>query len=567
MMYRSQVGSPLTLQSQRSTAAAPDLSYDRDSFLKVCSKIKELQQAISKCAPEVLIVSQIICGLSFEEVHEETMFPIEAERSFLSALSGLFAINGDPRGRGNRSPPLMLLVTWKLGLLSLSMENRKVHDAEFSEELFDAALQNLLNHKAAFRKHQNRKLARIMRRQQAGEDVLKTAPQKSYNSRRSYADRDGDFRLAAFESQLDEQARKKQTFDMGKFVVAPRLEINQLTPRSIVKARANNFQQLGAIDEEHNVRASHQSLSIGRIQKPLMSSQINPSLAPGLEEKKARMQPAGRLNALPPQSQSHIMISGAKAPLDFGGGTDVKADLSEIELDLLSEEFEKTEKARKQRRPTIPPPGVKDDGTIAASLEDNDFAAINFTADLTTLPEVPFVHWSIYKQSIESVIDMQGQKLKRQPKALNKLLSNLFKNTLATAIDKAILKPWLLKYNIGMFRSGLQWRNSQIKQALLFHTAQMISSSRSSSKSSQRHDSEFLLGLSMQGSVLSSQGPQSSYRAAKARHLGSYSSILNTEHGSINKGDVQGVLYSWGSDANGQLGHDSCAHLTQKAVK
>lgn len=95
----------------------------------------------------------------------------------------------------------------------------------------------------------------------------------------------------------------------------------------------------------------------------------------------------------------------------------------------------------------------------------------------------------------------------------------------------------------------------------------MISSSRSSSKSSQRNESEFLLGLSLQGSVLSSQGPQMSYRAAKAKHLGSYSSILNTENGSINKGDVQGVLYSWGSDAHGQLGHDSCAHLTQKSVK
>jgi hypothetical protein len=45
----------------------------------------------------------------------------------------------------------MLLVTWKLGLLPISIENRKVYDAEFSEELFDSTLSNLINHKSLFR--------------------------------------------------------------------------------------------------------------------------------------------------------------------------------------------------------------------------------------------------------------------------------------------------------------------------------------------------------------------------------------------------------------------------------
>ena len=81
-----------------------------------------------------------------------------------------------------------------------------------------------------------------MRQQQAADfEQLKTHPQKSYNSRRSQADRDGDFRLVAFEQQLDELIRKKQMFDMSKFAAAPKLETNQMTPRSIVKARANNF--------------------------------------------------------------------------------------------------------------------------------------------------------------------------------------------------------------------------------------------------------------------------------------------------------------------------------------
>lgn len=65
----------------------------------------------------------------------------------------MFHLIGDPRGRGNLSLPLMLLSTWKLGILSLCTENRKIHDSEFSEELFDAVLHNLTNHKQMFRVH------------------------------------------------------------------------------------------------------------------------------------------------------------------------------------------------------------------------------------------------------------------------------------------------------------------------------------------------------------------------------------------------------------------------------
>ena len=46
--------------------------------------------------------------------------------------------------------------------MSLSIENRKVHDAEFSEELFDATLSNLSNHQMLFRSHQNDKLNRVI---------------------------------------------------------------------------------------------------------------------------------------------------------------------------------------------------------------------------------------------------------------------------------------------------------------------------------------------------------------------------------------------------------------------
>ena len=41
----------------------------------------------------------------------------------------------------------------------------------------------------------------------------------------------------------------------------------------------------------------------------------------------------------------------------------------------------------------------------AAALPENDFSRINFSEDYVSVPEVPFVHWSIYKQSIENVVE------------------------------------------------------------------------------------------------------------------------------------------------------------------
>ena len=136
-------------------------NFDFDQFNKVCGKIKELQAFTSNCAPEVLVMSQIVCGLNFEQHKNDAIFPIESEKSYLTALICLFHMIGDPRGRGNHSHPIMLLPMWKLGLLSLCTENRKTYDSEFAEELFDATLQNLHNHKMLFRMHQNDRLKRV----------------------------------------------------------------------------------------------------------------------------------------------------------------------------------------------------------------------------------------------------------------------------------------------------------------------------------------------------------------------------------------------------------------------
>jgi hypothetical protein len=62
----------------------------------------------------------------------------------------MFQIYGDPRGRGNFTVPYSLFLSWKLSLLSLA-EDKKVHDSEFAEELFDAAMRCLINHRLAYK--------------------------------------------------------------------------------------------------------------------------------------------------------------------------------------------------------------------------------------------------------------------------------------------------------------------------------------------------------------------------------------------------------------------------------
>jgi len=53
---------------------------------------------------------------------------------------------GDPRGRGNFGIPYSLFLSWKLSILALA-EDKKIHDSEFQEEIFDATLSTLFNHR------------------------------------------------------------------------------------------------------------------------------------------------------------------------------------------------------------------------------------------------------------------------------------------------------------------------------------------------------------------------------------------------------------------------------------
>lgn len=57
----------------------------------MAARIKEIiETTTSKCSPEVIVVSQIIRGLSYEQNPEEAFFPIDSEKSYLTALICLF---------------------------------------------------------------------------------------------------------------------------------------------------------------------------------------------------------------------------------------------------------------------------------------------------------------------------------------------------------------------------------------------------------------------------------------------------------------------------------------------
>lgn len=122
---------------------------DSDELFKVLSKIRDALFNVAFCAPETIIFIQMLTGMYFEEKRDQ--LPVEAEKSYLTAMICLFMTQGDPRGRGNHGmPPYALFLAWKLSLIPLA-EDKKLHDSEFAEELFDATLKSLMNHRIAYK--------------------------------------------------------------------------------------------------------------------------------------------------------------------------------------------------------------------------------------------------------------------------------------------------------------------------------------------------------------------------------------------------------------------------------
>lgn len=95
------------------------------------------------CSPELMITIHTWFGL----LSENKLFA-ECEQSYAVALLALHKLYGDPRGRGAYGTPWELFISWRLSILSRLQG--KLHDAEYSEELFDSTAiglrDNPLNH-------------------------------------------------------------------------------------------------------------------------------------------------------------------------------------------------------------------------------------------------------------------------------------------------------------------------------------------------------------------------------------------------------------------------------------
>ena len=74
----------------------------------------------------------------------------DAERSYMVAMKAMFHLYGDPRGRGNFGVPITLMLSWKLSLIAL-IDDKRLHDSEFSDELFDGCLNSLWNHRKFYK--------------------------------------------------------------------------------------------------------------------------------------------------------------------------------------------------------------------------------------------------------------------------------------------------------------------------------------------------------------------------------------------------------------------------------
>jgi hypothetical protein len=291
---------------------------------------------------------------------DDSMFPIESEKNYLTALICMFHLMGDPRGRGNFSTPSMLMVTWKLSLLSLCTENRKVHDSEFSEELFDAILSNLHNHKETFRVHQNTKLKRVELENvtaipQGNPNDLKKSTTNSSRRQINPVDRN-QYVIDKFEMLMDQDMKKKNTFDLAEW----------------------SKQRQKSIADQFKIQSSNISSSM------VNNSVIGKSLATG----------ANNLKTLNDQTLSKSQIEDKKdtTPFKQPGGR-----LSHLHQQLV-QNFAANPEIFSETSPNNI--HLKFDESKDKTL----FWKMNNAEMKAGIPEVPFIHWSIYRQGIQNLL-------------------------------------------------------------------------------------------------------------------------------------------------------------------
>jgi len=111
---------------------------DNDNQLSqnIIDQINTLVNNSPLASPELTIIINTWYGIL-----SESKSLAECEQSYTIALLIIHKLYGDPRGRGTLSVPWELFISWRLSILS-RLQGR-IHDAEYSEELFDASLLSL----------------------------------------------------------------------------------------------------------------------------------------------------------------------------------------------------------------------------------------------------------------------------------------------------------------------------------------------------------------------------------------------------------------------------------------
>jgi len=109
---------------------------DNRISLSILEKINNIVNNSPVTSPELTVTINTWCGI----LSESKLF-VDCEQSYAIALLVLHKIYGDPRGRGGKGTPWELFVSWRLSILCRLQG--KVHDAEYSEELYDATLLTL----------------------------------------------------------------------------------------------------------------------------------------------------------------------------------------------------------------------------------------------------------------------------------------------------------------------------------------------------------------------------------------------------------------------------------------
>ena len=81
----------------------------------------------------------------------------------------------------------------------------------------------------------------------------------------------------------------------------------------------------------------------------------------------------------------------------------LEANISDIDIDLDDNHSDKSS-------------DILDDRALKSNQYTSYYIQKNFAEDCFDVPEVPFVHWSIYRQGIQNLLNQRGHKFQKNQK-------------------------------------------------------------------------------------------------------------------------------------------------------